>query len=132
MRDAYEQTSVVLHEHRADYEGIRAGEIKPDGAVDLASSSLVVKHGLLLASFQQKDNKSRRKIKELLWADNKETQKREYAVTELYPRFSHTFSDVIVFAIVETKGVRFPYMIQDDFRGSVLPQFYVTHSGREF
>ncbi|KAI9861482.1 MAG: hypothetical protein M1824_002374 [Vezdaea acicularis] len=39
----------------------------------------------------------------LAWADTPERRSREYAVTNLYPRFFYTFSDVVVFVLKNPK-----------------------------
>lgn len=45
--------------------------------------------------------------RDIAWATAPETQKRQYAVTELYPRLLYTFSDVIVFVLQNPKSVFF-------------------------
>lgn len=37
--------------------------------------------------------------RDIVWAVTPETKKREYAVTQLYPRLLYTFSDVVVFVL---------------------------------
>jgi len=37
--------------------------------------------------------------RDIAWAVTPETKKREYAVTQLYPRLLYTFSDVVVFVL---------------------------------
>lgn len=41
--------------------------------------------------------------RDITWANSPEKQKRQYAVTELYPRLLYTFSDVIVFVLRNPK-----------------------------
>lgn len=41
--------------------------------------------------------------RDIAWATSPETRKRQYAVTELYPRLLYTFSDVIVFVLQNAK-----------------------------
>jgi hypothetical protein len=41
--------------------------------------------------------------RDLSWANTPETRKREYAVTQLYPRLLYTFSDVVVFVLRNSK-----------------------------
>lgn len=41
--------------------------------------------------------------RDITWANSPEKQKRQYAVTELYPRLLYTFSDVIVFVLRNSK-----------------------------
>lgn len=39
----------------------------------------------------------------IAWADNDMKRKREYTVTELYPRLLYTFSDAVVFVLRNAK-----------------------------
>lgn len=95
----------------ADCEGLEGGESPPKTEVykmqDRASencfphgnpsSSGPRKHGKLI----KKSNKISRKIS---WAiGDKEKSKREYAVTELYPKVLYAFSDVVVFVLRNPK-----------------------------
>lgn len=95
----------------ADCEGLEGGESLPKTAVykmqDRAletcfplgnsSSSGPRKYGKLI----KKSNKISRKIS---WAiDDTEKSKREYAVTELYPKVLYAFSDVVVFVLRNPK-----------------------------
>lgn len=97
----------------ADCEGLEGGESTPkteaykmqDRASDNyflqgnLSSSGPWKHGKLI----KKSNKISRKIS---WAiGDKEKSKREYAVTELYPKVLYAFSDVVVFVLRNPKLV---------------------------
>jgi energy-coupling factor transporter ATP-binding protein EcfA2 len=43
--------------------------------------------------------------RDIAWATSPETQKRQYAVTELYPRLLYTFSDVIVFVLQKAQYI---------------------------
>lgn len=57
--------------------------------------------------FQTAHNEVRKKLqkcrhasqRDIAWAVTPETKKREYAVTQLYPRLLYTFSDVVVFVM---------------------------------
>lgn len=49
---------------------------------------------------------ARGKSRNIKWADSPERSKRQYAVTELYPRLLYTFSDVIVFVLRNPKYVQ--------------------------
>ena len=95
----------------ADCEGLEGGESPPkteaykmqDRAAENCflqgnpSSSGPWKHGKLI----KKSNKISRKIS---WAiGDKEKSKREYAVTELYPKVLYAFSDVVVFVLRNPK-----------------------------
>ncbi|KAK4221040.1 acyl transferase/acyl hydrolase/lysophospholipase, partial [Podospora fimiseda] len=92
---SYLTRTPLLH---ADCEGLDGGEAVPRGlrhrskGKDDRSSNM---------------NEQRKKLKKtrhgsernILWAVSSETKKREYAVTELYPRLLYTFSDVVVFVL---------------------------------
>lgn len=89
----------------ADCEGLEGGEHLPVSAQYCSAPTL----------HKEKDNQKpkRRKIskgrhptqRDIEWADSFEKQKRQYAVTELYPRLLYTFSDVIVFVLRNPKYV---------------------------
>lgn len=56
--------------------------------------------GVIDTSSKRKFGKSRyASQRDLEWAVTPETKKREYAVTQLYPRLLYTFSDVVVFVL---------------------------------
>ncbi|KAL0780116.1 hypothetical protein CaCOL14_004599 [Colletotrichum acutatum] len=56
--------------------------------------------GVIDTSSKRKFGKSRyASQRDLEWAITPETKKREYAVTQLYPRLLYTFSDVVVFVL---------------------------------
>lgn len=84
----------------ADSEGLQSGEKTPVGA-RLGSRS----HSSAVPS----RHSYRRKKRPISWADNDNTRKREYAVTELYPRILYTFSDVVVFVHTNPKWVLSEY-----------------------
>ncbi len=98
----------------ADCEGMEGGESPPKNELyktrdrgDRASEN-GLPHGKPSESVSQireklikKRNKVSRKIS---WAlDDKEKLKREFAVTELYPKVLYTFSDVVVFVLRNPK-----------------------------
>lgn len=83
----------------ADCEGLEGGESPPKTEVykkqDRSPESDPRKRD------KKKNNKVSRKIS---WAmGDKEKSKREYAVTELYPKVLYTFSDVVVFVLRNPK-----------------------------
>lgn len=83
----------------ADCEGLEGGESPPKTEVykkqDRSPESGPRKRD------KKKNNKVSRKIS---WAmGDKEKSKREYAVTELYPKVLYTFSDVVVFVLHNPK-----------------------------
>lgn len=95
----------------ADCEGLEGGESPPKTELykmQDRSPESVFPRGNISSSgprkrekFNQKGNKVSRKIS---WAmGDKEKSKREYAVTELYPKVLYTFSDVVVFVLRNPK-----------------------------
>lgn len=95
----------------ADCEGLEGGESVPKAEAsrmrDIASE-FDSSRGLLSepsSRLRGAINKRRhRASRKLSWAMNdKEKSKREYAVTELYPRILYTFSDVVVFVLRNPK-----------------------------
>lgn len=84
----------------ADCEGLGGGEREPVGAK--------LKRKLErqpAASAGDRAGKDLKHIseRELVWADNDLTKRREYAVAHLYPRLLYTFSDTIVFVLRNPK-----------------------------
>lgn len=93
----------------ADCEGLDGGERVPVGAQHqeamLAppvlqtsrkrSSSIIASNHLL----PNKIRKVHKAAKELRWATDKESCKREFAVRHLYPRLLYAFSDVVIFVL---------------------------------
>lgn len=90
----------------ADCEGFEGGENVPISAQYCDQPSFGVDN-----KTKDRDNKlqssrfrgmpsSRRALK---WATSEEKKKRQYSVTELYPRLLYTFSDVIVFVLRNPK-----------------------------
>lgn len=91
----------------ADCEGLEGGENTPLGArhrdndISGISKRTSLKRNL---SFRQRRHKiARGSQRDIAWATSPETRKRQYAVTELYPRLLYTFSDVIVFVLRNPK-----------------------------
>ncbi|KAM3089514.1 hypothetical protein ACMFMG_001101 [Clarireedia jacksonii] len=93
----------------ADCEGLNGGENLPRGARVKARDDSAPP----AARSQSSNNdphfrKKLRKVahssqRDLAWAVDPETRKREYAVTQLYPRLLYTFSDVVVFVLRNPK-----------------------------
>jgi hypothetical protein len=93
----------------ADCEGLDGGENVPRGARfkvrDDAAPPPPRSHS---SNNDPHFRKKLRKVahssqRDLAWAIDPETQKREYAVTQLYPRLLYTFSDVVVFVLRNPK-----------------------------
>ena len=106
--DSYQSTTPMLY---ADCEGLEGGESIPraeafrvqDGAVNLHAQrkDSTEPKGRTSKRLQRKGNLVSRNLK---WAHgDKEKSKREYAVTELYPKLLYTFSDVVVFVLRNPK-----------------------------
>lgn len=93
----------------ADCEGLEGGENTPMAVQYRSSASTPLKEKTKEDQFS-KDHRKRRLVskglqvvqKDIKWA-NSDTFKRQYAVTELYPRLLYTFSDVIVFVLRNAK-----------------------------
>jgi hypothetical protein len=85
----------------ADCEGLEGGEIDPLAVKYRAAERHIgprsVKH-----STMKKIHKVARSTR-LDWANSPEKRRRQFAVTELYPRVLYTFSDVIVFVLRNSK-----------------------------
>ncbi|KAK8002141.1 hypothetical protein PG991_014363 [Apiospora marii] len=85
----YSNTPALL----VDCEGLSGGEAMPK---QLRHRSLDgVAHGLDESQQQKKLSTPRT----LAWAKTPQTRKREFAVSQLYPRILYTFSDVVVFVL---------------------------------
>jgi len=110
----------------ADCEGLDGGEAIPRGLRHRAKEreepppvSMLVAAGQSRSSRSTSSNRSsmfvesRKKLKrsrhgserDIAWAITPETKKREYAVTQLYPRLLYTFSDVVVFVLRNPRWV---------------------------
>ena len=80
----------------ADCEGLNGGEQVPRGVAAKEQYKGPLKRKLRKGgghSYQ----------KDLEWAVDPKTQRREYAIMELYPRLLYTFSDVVVFVLKEVR-----------------------------
>lgn len=89
----------------ADCEGLEGGESAPRADAlksrDRASDDSRQKNSL---ASSKKKRFYKNAPRNLPWAaGDKEKSKREYAVTELYPRLLYTFSDVVVFVLRNPK-----------------------------
>lgn len=95
----------------ADCEGLEGGESAPKSETSLLqymTNNMKRQRDNPSEPYPQKRSywKGYRASRELAWAINdKEKSKREYIVTELYPRLLYTFSDVVVFVLRNTKWV---------------------------
>jgi hypothetical protein len=93
----------------ADCEGLDGGENIPRGARFKHRDNSVPPASR--SSSSNNDPNFRKKIRkvahssqrDIVWATTPETRKREYAVTQLYPRLLYTFSDVVVFVLRNSK-----------------------------
>ena len=91
----------------ADCEGLEGGENTPMAVQYLNAPSI----GLKEKGKEHHTHRKRRKVskrlhctqRDIKWANSPDTLKRQYAVTELYPRLLYTFSDVIVFVLRNPK-----------------------------
>jgi len=107
----YHTRSPLLY---ADCEGLDGGEAIPKGlrhrAKDkheapvlpsvLGSRSSGTDRSSIYFESKKKLKKNRHgSERDIVWAVTPETKKREYAVTQLYPRLLYTFSDVVVFVL---------------------------------
>lgn len=93
----------------ADCEGLDGGENVPRGArykqrdviaVPARSPTTRLDPGRPGEKTHKIAHSSQR---DLSWATTPETRKREYAVTQLYPRLLYTFSDVVIFVLRNPK-----------------------------
>lgn len=76
----------------ADCEGMDGGERIPIGATNKD-------HGIR-SQAPKKLRKAHKSVKrEMVWANDPEKRKREFAVKNLYPRLLYAFSDVVVFVL---------------------------------
>ncbi|KAI0965763.1 hypothetical protein F4678DRAFT_467205 [Xylaria arbuscula] len=101
----------------ADCEGFEGGERDPvasgSSPVQSQQPSRIQRKALPVAGSTIKSTSLRRRIfpgtkRALAWArrdapDHEKTSKRQYAVTEMYPRIFYAFSDVIVFVLNNPK-----------------------------
>ena len=94
----------------ADCEGLEGGERAPKAEAfksqERALEPGISRRGSLETKVRRKlRKKGHRVARNLSWATGKDKSKREYAVTELYPRLLYTFSDVVVFVLRNSKYV---------------------------
>ena len=103
--DSYHSDTPMLY---ADCEGLEGGEGVPRAEAYRMQDGA----GMPYAQRKDSDFKARKKpyrkgnrvSRNLKWAHgDKEKSKREYAVTELYPKLLYTFSDVVVFVLRNPK-----------------------------
>lgn len=92
----------------ADCEGLNGGENVPRGARfknrDDSTSNASLSNSRIDPSIRKKiRKKAHSSQRDITWATTPETRKREYAVTQLYPRLLYTFSDVVVFVLRNPK-----------------------------
>ena len=103
----------------ADCEGLEGGERAPRAeAVKLLDRALEMNPQRKGSSgpytWERPHRKGYGASRNLLWATgDKEKSKREYAVTELYPRLLYTFSDVVVFVLRNPKQVQRSFLAFD-------------------
>jgi len=98
----------------ADCEGLEGGENIPM-AVQYRNSASAPQKDKPREDHASKEHRKRRLVskgfhctqRDIKWA-NSDTFKRQYAVTELYPRLLYTFSDAIVFVLRNAKYVHYP------------------------
>jgi energy-coupling factor transporter ATP-binding protein EcfA2 len=99
----------------ADCEGLEGGERLPvsaqhcsamGGSRHRTEASPIMRH----SSVAKVARGSQRII---IWANSPQTRKRQYAVSELYPRLLYTFSDAVVFVLRNTRfALCLPYSPQ--------------------
>jgi hypothetical protein len=93
----------------ADCEGLEGGEAVPQGAMfkqkdGVATPSSLVPNPSHNSQFRKKIRKKAGKpTRDLAWAVDADTQRREFAVTQLYPRLLYTFSDAVVYVLKNAK-----------------------------
>lgn len=94
----------------ADCEGLEGGENTPMAA-QYRNSATAPQREKGREDFPLGEHRRRRKVtksfhstqRDIKWANSPDKLKRQYAVTELYPRLLYTFSDVIVFVLRNAK-----------------------------
>ena len=86
----------------ADCEGLEGGESPPKNELNKMRVRALENDGL--RKFEKRSRKRNKVSRKLSWAlGDKEKSKREFAVTELYPKVLYTFSDVVVFVLRNPK-----------------------------
>lgn len=101
----YLSESPILY---ADCEGLSGGEREPRGARlkilrRMAENTMGVSN--TTRSFEQNRRNLRQSEREIKWANTSETQSRQFAVSQLYPRLLFTFSDAVVFVLKNPRQV---------------------------
>jgi energy-coupling factor transporter ATP-binding protein EcfA2 len=94
----------------ADCEGLEGGENIPMAA-QYRNGPMAPQKERSKVDSASKEHRGRHKVsksfhttqRDLKWANSPEKSRRQYAVTELYPRLLYTFSDVIVFVLRNAK-----------------------------
>ena len=95
----------------ADCEGLEGGEAIPQGAMFKQKDGIAMQTSMIPdpshnSQFRKKIRKKAGNLtRDLVWATDPETQRREFAVTQLYPRLLYTFSDTVVFVLKNSKYV---------------------------
>ena len=95
----------------ADCEGLEGGESAPKAEAFKSQERPLVRYSLrgsppevTTRTRERRYRKSKGAPRKIAWAlGDKEKSKREYAVTEVYPRVLYTFSDVVVFVLRNPK-----------------------------
>lgn len=95
----WDQSRPVLY---ADCEGLEGGEIDPLAVKYRTAERHTGAHSAKKETLKRKIHKVARSTR-LDWATSPEKRRRQFAVTELYPRILYTFSDVIVFVLRNSK-----------------------------
>ncbi|KAK9426461.1 hypothetical protein SUNI508_02902 [Seiridium unicorne] len=138
----YSDTPLLL----ADCEGLNGGEMLPkalryqsdeQGSLDTFAAASK-------ARLEEVRNRKMRKSspRPIAWADNPQNQKREFAVSVLYPRILYSFSDVVVFvlrnprafeSVVLEKLIRWgAESIDKSLNQPVLPHAVIVFNASEF
>jgi len=86
----------------ADCEGMDGGEKTPIGAPRKDHMPSRPMNGKLPMKIRKLPKAVRR---EMVWANNPEKCKREFAVKNLYPRLLYAFSDIVVFVLRNDRSV---------------------------
>jgi hypothetical protein len=102
---SYHSTMPMLY---ADCEGLDGGENVPRGARYKHRDNGTNPQRTPVSRLDSKPGDITRRgahssQRDIAWATTPETRKREYAVTQLYPRLLYTFSDVVVFVLRNPK-----------------------------
>jgi energy-coupling factor transporter ATP-binding protein EcfA2 len=94
----------------ADCEGLEGGENVPMAA-QYRNGMVAPQKEKVRDDQTPREHRKRRRVsksfhstqRDIAWANSPDKSKRQYAVTELYPRLLYTFSDVIVFVLRNAK-----------------------------